>query len=226
MVSEAFIWAILLLPLGTFAVIGMVIRPFFNRFAGITGILLIGAMVVALALSLLTLQAVIGGEELHFERHKWLVVDGAAIEFALLIDPLTALMLVVVTAVSLMVQIYSLGYMKGDPSYSRYFAYMALFTASMLGLILSANIIVLYAFWELVGVSSYLLIGFWHERPAAASAAKKAFLITRIGDVGLLLAILYLFFQGDRFAAAGLNPFHIPDIWQAAQPLAAANLSP
>ena len=221
MVSEAFIWAILLLPLGTFAVIGMVIRPFFNRFAGISGILLIGAMAAALALSLLTLQAVIGGEELHFEGHKWLVVDGAAIEFALLIDPLTALMLVVVTAVSLMVQIYSLGYMKGDPSYARYFAYMALFTASMLGLILSANIIVLYAFWELVGVSSYLLIGFWHERPAAAAAAKKAFLITRIGDVGLLLAILYLFFQGDRFAAAELNPFHIPDIWQAAQPLAA-----
>ena len=221
MVSEASIWAIFLLPLAAFVVIGLVVRPFLNRYAWVSGILLIIALAVALALSILTLDAVIRSGEPHFEGHRWLDVGGAVIEFALLIDPLTAIMLVVVTGVSLMVQIYSLGYMRGDPSYARYFAYMALFTASMLGLVLSANIIVLYAFWELVGVSSYLLIGFWHERPAAAAAAKKAFLVTRIGDVGFLIAILYLFFQGDRFAAAGLNPFHIPDIWQAAQPLAA-----
>ncbi|PKB77920.1 MAG: NADH-quinone oxidoreductase subunit L [SAR202 cluster bacterium MP-SInd-SRR3963457-G2] len=221
MVSEASIWAILLLPLAAFVVIGLVVRPFLNRYAWVSGILLIIALAAALALSVLTLDAVIRSGEPHFEGHRWLDVGGAVIEFALLIDPLTAIMLVVVTGVSLMVQIYSLGYMRGDPSYARYFAYMALFTASMLGLVLSANIILLYAFWELVGVSSYLLIGFWHERPAAAAAAKKAFLITRIGDVGFLIAIMYLFLQGDRFAAAGLNPFHIPDIWQAAQPLAA-----
>ena len=221
MVSEASIWAILLLPLAAFVVIGLVVRPFLNRYAWVSGILLIIALAAALALSVLTLDSVIRSGEPHFEGHRWLDVGGAVIEFALLIDPLTAIMLVVVTGVSLMVQIYSLGYMRGDPSYARYFAYMALFTASMLGLVLSANIIVLYAFWELVGVSSYLLIGFWHERPAAAAAAKKAFLITRIGDVGFLIAIMYLFLQGDRFAAAGLNPFHIPDIWQAAQPLAA-----
>ena len=221
MVSEASIWAIFLLPLAAFVVIGLVVRPFLNRYAWVSGILLIIALAAALALSVLTLDAVIRSGEPHFEGHRWLDVGGAVIEFALLIDPLTAIMLVVVTGVSLMVQIYSLGYMRGDPSYARYFAYMALFTASMLGLVLSANIILLYAFWELVGVSSYLLIGFWHERPAAAAAAKKAFLITRIGDVGFLIAIMYLFLQGDRFAAAGLNPFHIPDIWQAAQPLAA-----
>jgi len=221
MVSEASIWAILLLPLAAFVVIGLVVRPFLNRYAWVSGILLIIALAAALALSVLTLDAVIRSGEPHFEGHRWLDVGGAVIEFALLIDPLTAIMLVVVTGVSLMVQIYSLGYMRGDPSYARYFAYMALFTASMLGLVLSANIILLYAFWELVGVSSYLLIGFWHERPAAAAAAKKAFLITRIGDVGFLIAIMYLFLQGDRFAAAGLNPFHIPDIWQAAQPHAA-----
>ena len=98
---------------------------------------------------------------------------------------------------------------------------MSLFTASMLGLVLSSNIVQLYAFWELVGVSSYLLIGFWHDRPSAAAAAKKAFIITRIGDVGFLIAILYLFFKADDFAAVGLNAFHIPDIWQAAQPVAA-----
>ncbi|MEC8958923.1 MAG: NADH-quinone oxidoreductase subunit L, partial [Chloroflexota bacterium] len=84
--------------------------------------------------------------------------------------------------------------------------------------VLSSNIIQLYMFWELVGVSSYLLIGFWHERPAAAAAAKKAFIITRIGDVGFLIAILYLATQADSFAASGLNAFHIPDIWYAAQP--------
>ena len=97
---------------------------------------------------------------------------------------------------------------------------MSLFTASMLGLTLSSNIVQLYAFWELVGVSSYLLIGFWHERPAAAAAAKKAFIVTRIGDVGFLIAILYLSLRAEDFAAAGLNAFHIPDIWQAAQPVA------
>ena len=127
-------------------------------------------------------------------------------------------MLVVVTGVSLLVQVYSLGYMKGDASFSRYYAYMSLFTAAMLGLVLSSNIIQLYMFWELVGVSSYLLIGFWHERPSAAAAAKKAFIITRIGDVGFLIAILYLVTQTNAFAAVGLNAFHIPDIWAAAQP--------
>ena len=129
-------------------------------------------------------------------------------------------MLLVVTGVSLLVQIYSLGYMKDDPGISRYFAYMSLFTASMLGLVLSANIVQLYAFWELVGLSSYLLIGFWHDRPSVAAAAKKAFIITRIGDVGFLLAIIYLFYHGPQFAAQGLNPLHIPDILQAAQPVA------
>jgi NADH-quinone oxidoreductase subunit L len=162
------------------------------------------------------------GHELVFEPIEWLEVGGATIEFGLLIDPLTAVMLIVVTSVSLLVQIYSLGYMKGDPSFSRYYAYMSLFTAAMLGLVISSNIIQLYMFWELVGVSSYLLIGFWHERPAAAAAAKKAFIITRIGDVGFLIAILYLFTQADNFAAAGLNAFHIPDIWEAARPEAAA----
>ncbi len=166
----------------------------------------------------MTLQSVILGHNLEFEPFEWLVVGDATIEMGLLVDPLTALMLVVVTGVSLLVQIYSLGYMKGDPSFSRYYAYMSLFTAAMLGLVLSSNIIQLYMFWELVGVSSYLLIGFWHERPAATAAAKKAFIITRIGDVGFLIAILYLFTQADTFAAAGLNAFNIQDIWQAAQP--------
>ncbi|PKB71478.1 MAG: NADH-quinone oxidoreductase subunit L [SAR202 cluster bacterium Io17-Chloro-G6] len=221
MVSEAVIWSIFLLPLGSFVFSALVVRPFLNRYSLISGIATIGALGTALAFSIWTLRSVILHHDLHFEPLEWLEVGGATIEMGLLIDELTAVMLVVVTGVSLLVQIYSLGYMKGDQSFSRYFAYMSLFTASMLGLVMAVNIIQLYVFWELVGVSSYLLIGFWHERPAAAAAAKKAFIITRIGDVGFLIAILYLFTQAGSFHDAGLNAFHIPDIWAAAQPGAA-----
>ena len=130
-------------------------------------------------------------------------------------DGLTAIMLVVVTGVSLLVQIYSTGYMKGDPGYARYFAYMSFFTASMVGLVVASNVIQLFVFWELVGLSSYLLIGFWYHKPSAAAAAKKAFLVTRLGDFGFLLAIFYLFFNGATFTAAGLDPLDIPDIHEA-----------
>src|SRR5438132_11159897 len=100
---------------------------------------------------------------------------------------------VVVTSVSLLVQIYSPGYMAGDTGYSRYYAYMSLFTASMLGLVLADNLLQVYVFWELVGLSSFLLIGFWFHRPSAAAAAKKAFVVTRLGDLGFLVALLVLF---------------------------------
>ena len=220
MIGEAYIWAIFFLPLGSFVVISLIIRPFLNRYSPLSGLTLIASLAVALGLSVWVLRSVVLGHDLQFEAHEWLEVGGAAIELGLLADQLTAIMLIVVTGVSLAVQVYSLGYMDRDPGYSRYFAYMSLFTASMVGLVLSINIIQLYVFWELVGVSSYLLIGFWHERPAAAAAAKKAFIVTRIGDVGFLIAILYLFLKADDFAAAGLNAFHIPDIWHAAQPLA------
>ena len=221
MVAEAAVWAIFLLPLGSFVLIALVVRPFLNRWPLLAAVSTIGALAASTVLAILTLRSVILGNTAIFNTWEWLSFGGATIEMGLLVDPLTAVMLVVVTSISLLIQIYSVGYMRGDPGFARYFAYMSLFTASMLGLTLSSNIIQLYVFWELVGVSSYLLIGFWHERPSAAAAAKKAFIITRIGDVGFLIAILYLFFRADDFAAAGLNAFHIPDIWQAAQPLAA-----
>ena len=160
MVSELAVWGILLLPLASFAIIAIIIRPFFNQYSLVSGLLLIGSLAVALLLSIDVLSSVIQGTELEFELRTWIDLGSFKIEIGLMVDPLTAIMLVVVTSVSLLVQIYSLGYMRGDPSISRYFAYMALFTASMLGLVLSANIIQLYAFWELVGASSYLLIGF------------------------------------------------------------------
>lgn len=224
MISEGVVWAIFLLPLASFVIISLIIRPFLDRFSILSGLLLIAALSVSFALSIRVLWSANHETIPGFEPHPWLDLGSASIELGLLLDPLTNVMLVVVTGISLMVQVYSLGYMRGDPSFSRYYAYMSLFTASMLGLVLASNIIQLYAFWELVGVSSYLLIGFWHHRPAAAAAAKKAFIITRIGDVGFLIAIIYLFFQADQFAAAGLNALHIPDIWQAAQPAAAGGL--
>ena len=222
MVTEPLVWAVFFLPLAAFLLIALGVRPFLNRYAlELSGGILIAALALAFILSLWLLWQDQNGGVPAFAPHLWLDLGSAAIEMGLLLDPLTHIMLAVVSGVSLLVQIYSLGYMRHDRSAARYYAYMALFTAAMLGLVMSANIIQLYAFWELVGVSSYLLIGFWHDRPAAAAAAKKAFIVTRIGDVGFLLAIIYLFFQADRFAAAGLNPLHIPDLWQAAQPLAA-----
>ncbi len=220
MVTESMVWAIFLLPLTSFLLISLVIRPFFNRYAPVSGFLLIAALTVSFLLSLWVLQQHIQGAALVFAPHTWIALGYGSIDIGLLIDPVTTIMLLVVSGVSLLIQIYSLGYMRGDPGIARYYAYMSLFTAAMLGLVLSVNVVQLYAFWELVGLSSYLLIGFWHDRPSAAAAAKKAFIITRIGDVGFLLAIIYLFFHAPDFATAGLNPLHIPDIWQAVQPMA------
>ena len=218
-IPEQAVWLILLLPLASFVAIALVIRPFFNRYPALSGYLTIAAVGTGLLLSGWALASVAdaGGKIESFTRHDWLTVGELNIKIGLLVDPLTAIMLVVVTGVSLMIQVYSTGYMKGDPGYSRYFAYMSLFTASMVGLVLASNVVQLYVFWELVGLCSYLLIGFWYHRPAAAAAAKKAFIVTRLGDFGFLLAILYLFFNAEAFAASSLDVLHIPDINAAAK---------
>ena len=221
MLTEAVVWAIFLLPVASFLLSGLVVRPLGPSVAKASGYLTIIALAIGFILSVWLLRSSAHGVEYAFASHLWLDLGAATIEMGLLLDPLTNVMLVVVTGVSLMVQIYSLGYMDGDESIARYYAYMSLFSASMIGLVLAVNVVQMYVFWELVGVSSYLLIGFWHNRPAAAAAAKKAFIITRIGDVGFLLAIIYLFFRADEFAALGLNALHIPDIWEAAAPIAA-----
>ena len=105
--------------------------------------------------------------------------------------------------------------MHGDKGYVRYYAYMALFTASMVGLVLASSVLQMFVFWELVGLSSYLLIGFWHHRPSAARAAVKAFVVTRLGDLGFLIAILYLFFHQGAFTEAGLNSLEVRDVYAA-----------
>ncbi len=216
MISEIAVWLILFLPLASFVISALVIRPFFNRYSSLAGLLTILAVGVAFAISLWALASVVNGHgNVAFPSHSWLEVGNFTFTIGILLDPLTAIMLVVVSGVSLMVQIYSMGYMKGDPGFARYYAYMSLFTASMLGLVLASNVIQLFVFWELVGLGSYLLIGFWYQRPAAAAAAKKAFVMTRLGDFGFLLAIMYLFFNADAFMSQGLDPFVITDIYQA-----------
>ena len=143
---------------------------------------------------------------------EWFSIGKLPVLFGYYVDFVSASMLLVVTGVSLLVQIYSLGYMHGDKGLIRYYTYLSLFTSSMLGVVLSINILQMYFFWELVGVCSYLLIGFWFDRNSARNAAKKAFLITRIGDVGFLFAILLIFTNGLSLLDKGLNPLIIQDI--------------
>ncbi|HVP18813.1 MAG TPA: NADH-quinone oxidoreductase subunit L [Spirochaetia bacterium] len=141
----------------------------------------------------------------------WLAAGSIRISMGILVDPLSSLMLVIITAVSLLVQVYSLGYMKGDLGFGRFFSYLSLFSFSMLTLVLADNFILLYMGWELVGLCSYLLIGFWYQKPEAASAAKKAFVVNRVGDFGFLIGILVLsilsgtlsYGEATRFIAGG-----------------------
>ena len=181
---------------------GVLVRAFVGSNSIYAGYITIAAIGGSFILSLMTLGTVMSDGPLHLEPHEWIAIgglNGLNLTFGLMVDQLTSIMLVVISGVSLLVQIYGQAYMHGDKSYTRYFTYMALFTASMLGLVLSRNMIQIFVFWELVGVSSYLLIGFWMDRPTAAAAAKKAFLMTRFGDFGFLLGILYLYSQDPSY---------------------------
>ena len=202
------VWLIFLLPLFSFVIISLFIRPFLNHKPKLSGYITIASILGSFILSIWALMSVLAApaHELPIPDISWVVIEGGVtIHLGLIMDSLTAVMLIVVTVVSLMVQIYSQGYMRGDPGYHRYFAFMSLFTASMLGLVLADNLLFMYVFWELVGLCSYLLIGFWFHRPAAANAAKKAFIVTRLGDFGFLAAILLLFSHTGTFDIAELH---------------------
>ena len=193
MMPHQFIWLIFLLPLFSFITIGFFVRPFVKTESRVAGYITILAIGGSLALSIWALFAVMAAphHELPVPDVTWVVIeDGVTIHLGLIMDSLTAVMLIVVTVVSLMVQIYSQGYMDGDPGYHRYYAWMSLFTASMIGLVMADNLLFLFVFWEMVGLCSYLLIGFWFHKPSAADAAKKAFIVTRLGDFGFLAGIL------------------------------------
>jgi NADH-quinone oxidoreductase subunit L len=194
-------WLIFLLPFFSLIVISFILRPFFNNRPKLSGYVTIGTIGISCILSFWVLAAVLAapGHKLDIPDIQWMVVGDLSVQVGLLVDSLTAVMLVVVSFVSLMIQIYSQGYMKGDPGYHRYFAFMSLFTACMLGLVMADNLVFLFLFWEGVGLGSYLLIGFWFHRPSAANAAKKAFIVTRFGDFGFLAAILLLFYNTGTF---------------------------
>src|SRR3989449_163570 len=182
-------WLIPLLPFIAFWVI--LFRG--RRLPGEGAYVAIGALGLSGLLSLVILgQVSFGGR--YQATMVWATMGDRPLAVGYAVDPLTAVMLFVVTVVGSLIFIYSVGYMHGDPRYPRFFAYLSLFDASMLLLVLANNFLVLYAGWELVGLCSYLLIGFWFERPAAARASMKAFVTTRVADFFMFLGILLLFF--------------------------------
>ncbi len=189
-----------LIPLACFLVLGLFGRKYFTNSAGIIGTL---GLLTSTLLSLSTayeyffVSGKVNGifQKMEVAKFTWLQFSpGVSIDLGILIDPITVMMLVVVSFVSLMVHLFSLGYMKGETRFATYYAFLGLFTFSMLGLVLSSNIFQIYLFWELVGVSSFLLIGFYFEKPSAVAASKKAFIVTRFADLGFLIGILVLSF--------------------------------
>jgi len=207
-------WLIFLLPFFSLIVISFILRPFLKNRPKLSGYVTIGAIGISCILSFWVLAEVLAapGHKLDIPDIQWLVVGDLSVQVGLLVDSLTAVMLVVVSFVSLMIQIYSQGYMRGDPGYHRYFAFMSLFTACMLGLVMADNLVFLFLFWEGVGLGSYLLIGFWFHRPSAANAAKKAFIVTRFGDFGFLAAILLLFYNTGTFNIGELHGLAVAGI--------------
>jgi NADH-quinone oxidoreductase subunit L len=182
-------WFILFSPLIACVIITLITlrSPLASRLIALSGLF------VSLALSAgIAYQAVTQGP--HWQPYemsfKWIDIWSLQIEFGLLFDRLSILMLLIVTSIGSCIFIYSMGYMHDDPGHSRYFAYLSLFMFSMLGIVLSNNFIQMFIFWELVGASSYLLIGFWFEKDSAADAGNKAFLVNRVGDFGFMLGIL------------------------------------
>ena len=199
-----------LIPLAVFLLLGINynrIKPAVSGWIGSLGLL------VTLILSYYTAYQyffVVGQLEGVYQSfaHQWRWMtfnDSLYIDMGVLIDQISVMMLVVVSTISFMVHLYSRGYMKGDPGYTKFFAYLSLFTFSMMGLVLAVNLFQIYIFWELVGVSSFLLIGYYYTKPSAVSAAKKAFIVTRFADLGFLIGILVIGYYGGSFDFATLN---------------------
>jgi len=189
-VYAQYAWLVPLFPLIAFLVL-LAIGRTANRSGPVIGVIATLASFV-MALLVLFEQTAEGGMAYVWNDLEWIRAGDFVLAMGYEVNPLNALMLVIVTFVSLLVNLYSMGYMKDDPRITVFFSYVALFTFSMLALVISENIVQLYIFWELVGVCSFLLIGFWYTKPEAKAAAKKAFIVTRIGDVGLFIGILLL----------------------------------
>ena len=214
---------ILLCPLAAFAIfalLGLAKRSFPRQ-----DILSTAAMLVALVCSLLLLQDVLrlqslptpDGEIPEGALHTvdWISLGKITFKMGFYLDSVTVIMLIVVTLVSSLVHIFSIGYMHGDPRYPRFFAFLSLFSFSMLFLVVSDNLLGIYIGWELVGLCSYLLIGFWFEKDSAANACKKAFLTTRVGDVGMFIGMMMLFTKFQTLSLYGDGGILNPDVLTA-----------
>ncbi|MEP6710973.1 MAG: NADH-quinone oxidoreductase subunit L [Ferruginibacter sp.] len=192
-----------LLPLASFVLLGLFGRKYLKRSSGFIGTIVLFTITV---LSLVTaynyffVDGKVNGiyQSIIPLQFTWLQFsENVSIDMGIILDPISVMMLVIVSFISLMVHIFSLGYMKGEERFSTYYAFLSLFTFSMLGLVVSTNIFQIYIFWELVGISSYLLIGFYYDRPSAVAASKKAFIVTRFADLGFLIGILILAFHAE-----------------------------
>ena len=199
---------ILVIPLAMFLILGLCGSKMSPRLAGTLGTLGMGSVLVLSYITAFTYyfsgnpDFVNGTDRLPFTVFNvtWLeFTQNLVIKLGFYLDPISAMMLIVIPTVSFLVHLYSLGYMHGERGFQRYYAFLSLFSFSMLGLVVATNIFQMYIFWELVGVSSYLLIGFYYTRPAAVSASKKAFIVTRFADLGFLIGILVLSFYTQTF---------------------------
>jgi NADH-quinone oxidoreductase subunit L len=204
---------ILLLPFLMFIFLGLAGHKFFPKLSGLLGTCGLGIITVLSYITaykyFFTSEKIDGAyQKITALNFTWLqFTDKLHIDMGVLLDPISVMMLVVITTVSFMVHIYSLGYMKDEKGFERFFSFLSLFTFSMLGLVLATNIFQMYIFWELVGVSSYLLIGFYYQKPSAVRASKKAFIVTRFADLGFLIGILILSFNTKTFDFISLtNP--------------------
>ena len=210
MSNYVYIVLVPLLPLASFFLLGLFGRKYFKTSAGViaTGILLISTVLsFYIAYQYYFVDGKVDGvyRQIVALKYTWLeFYPGISIDMNIILDPISIMMIVVVSFVSLMVHVFSLGYMKGEERFSTYFSFLSLFTFSMLGLVLSGNILQIYIFWELVGVSSYLLIGYYFEKPSAVAASKKAFIVTRLADLGFLIGILILAFHAETLDFATL----------------------
>ncbi len=210
MPNTAYIVGIVLLPLAGFVLLGLFGRRYFRKASGVIGtVLLLGSTILALWTAFEYFTTAVKEHGVYqpvYPLHvPWLVFSRTlSIDLSIILDPISVMMIVIVTFVSLMVHIFSLGYMKGEERFGTYYAFLGLFTFSMLGLVLSENIFALFIFWELVGVSSFLLIGYYYDRPSAVTAAKKAFIVTRFADLGFLIGILMLGLEANTFDIRGI----------------------
>ena len=225
----SYVFLILLLPLLSFLVLGLAGMKLSHKAAGLIGTTSLGIVTVLSYYTAICYFTADRGADGAFAtlvpyNFTWLPLGDLNFDLGILLDPISVVMLIVISTVSLMVHIYSFGYMHGEKGFQRYYAYLSLFTMSMLGLVVATNIFQMYLFWELVGVSSYLLIGFYYPLQAAVSASKKAFIVTRFADMFFLIGILIFgyytgsfsfSFAGDVVMGSGTTPFIPVDVVKA-----------